>query len=81
MSDTPLEHRSDRDILIVTAYAVKDLTEKWPKLEGRVDSLEADRDRLEGRTTALKGLSYIGGGGGIAGALSAIWHYLSHGPK
>jgi hypothetical protein len=40
------------------------------KLEIRVDDLESDRDKV-------KGLTYLGGGGGLAGIIAAIHHFLS----
>lgn len=46
-------------------------------LEDRVDALEQERDEKKGQ---LRGLAILGGGGGIIGILSFIWHFFARKP-
>ncbi len=78
MSDIPL---TDRDILIRMDTKVDMLMDRMPALENRVRSLEEDRAELRGQAKTLKSLTYVGGGVGLAGFLSAIAHWFHWGPK
>ena len=51
-------------------------------LVDRVDSLEASRDSYRGaeaqRAKYMKLITWLGGGGGITGLATAIWHFFAH---
>lgn len=76
--DKPLKSQSDRDLLLTIAVKVNDMWENVPKLEARVNDLEASRDEYRGHAKALKGLTYVSGGGGVMGLVSAAWHFFMH---
>ena len=72
-----MEPISDRELLIRMDERLTDIHEivkgahGKPGLVDRVDSLESDRDKF-------KALAYSGGGGGILGLASAIYHFFRH---
>jgi len=72
-----LKELNDRELLLLIAYRVNGLDEdirgstRTKGLLQRVDCLESDRDKI-------RGLKWLGGGGGIIGLLTAVWHYLQH---
>jgi hypothetical protein len=80
-----MEPSSDRELLIRMDERLRDVHEIVKGTPGqtgliaRVDSLEKDRDEFVGTKRALKGLTYIGGGGGLLGLFSAIYHFFARG--
>ena len=69
MSETHPRELSDRDLLVRIDTKVDGLMQQVPALDARVKVLEEGAAELRGQAKALKGLTYIGGGGGIAGFL------------
>ena len=75
MGATDAQLASDRELLIRIDERVADLHiivkgNGSPGLVERVDSLEADRDKI-------KGLTYVGGAGGFFGFLAGLWHLFA----
>lgn len=72
-----------RELLIRIDERVADLhrvvkgTEAKPGLEDRVDSLEQERDEKKGQ---VKALAILGGGGGIIGILTFVYHLFMRKP-